>query len=307
MHHEERAANYLLAILAGLALTLLCLPLTGAVQAMKAGLSYAFDPVAYYGEKSFDRFVGAPQRVLGLLKAAAESQRLAEELKQASLNEAEARALRLENLRLRSEMGLRPLRRHSAVWARVIEREPSQWYRSVLIDAGGDRQISLNAAVLAPHLGALVAVGRIVEVRPKTALVLLITDELSSVAAYTSSLSTESPVSFEGLLQGQGSSRLRLNYLSPEARVAPGDQVYTSAASATFPPDILIGQASSSFAPDPFLTFQSIEIKPALDPSQLRDIVVLSPQGEFKPAVLSPATADQDEENSEVEETSEQP
>ena len=80
------------------------------------------------------------------------------------------------------------------------------------------------------------------------------------------------------LLQGQGRSRLRMNYLSPEAEIKEGDLVLTSPTSATFPPDVRLGKVAKVHALDPFLTFQSVEIQPSLEASMLKEVMILRQQ-----------------------------
>src|SRR5437867_10577869 len=81
--------------------------------------------------------------------------------------------------------------------------------------------------------------------------VILLSDEISSVASCI-------PVkSLEGLIEGQGTGLLKLNYLPMESQVAAGDLVFTSNTSVTFPADILIGTISKTLPQDPFLTFQA--------------------------------------------------
>ena len=91
----------------------------------------------------------------------------------------------------------------------------------------------------------------------------------SSAAAYLSS------ATLEGLIQGQGTGRLSLNYLDAEAVVAAGDQVVTSPASATFPPEIPIGTVAKAHQRHPFLAFQSVEVIPILSPSRIREVMIL--------------------------------
>jgi rod shape-determining protein MreC len=183
----------------------------------------------------------------------------------------------MENERLRRAMSLRAPGTRSPVWAHVLERDPLHWYRSVAIDAGSEQGISLNDPVLGPVDGKLVAVGRIVEVRPDSSIVLLLTDELSAAATYLSS------GTLEGLVQGQDGPRLRMNYLNSEAVIALGDSAYTSPTSATFPPDILVGRVARVYPRDPFLTFQSVELAPALDASSLQEVMVLRSGAAAKP------------------------
>ena len=104
---------------------------------------------------------------------------------------------------------------------------------------------------------------------------------LSSVAAYLSTSAVE------GLVQGQGGPRLRMNYLPSEVALSTGDLVYTSPTSATFPGEILLGRVVAINPRDPFLTFQSVEVRPAADAAALSHVMVLRPAGAAVPAAAS--------------------
>lgn len=286
---ETRTAHYVLAALSIVALVLLSLPLSSPVRSFKTAASYVLHPIAWQGERGVQRLAGAPARVGRLLTADLENERLREELKRLDWLKTTVEALSIENERLRRVMGLKPPEGRSPLWARVMERDPLHWYRSVVVDAGAEDGVSENDPVLGPFEGRLVAVGRVVEVRPRSATVLLLTDELSAAAAYLSS----GPL--EGLVQGQDGPRLRMNYLHSEAVISTGSAVYTSPTSATFPPDILVGRVARAYPRDPFLTFQSAEIEPALDASSLQEVMILrargapDPEPPAKPQAAPPA------------------
>jgi len=285
MQRETRIANIILGALSALSLLLLSLPLSTPVRSFKAGAGYLLDPLAYHGEAGYGRIAGLPDRIRGLLQADIENQGLRAELKRGEWLATTVSSLSLENDRLRGALVLKAPAGRSPAWVHVMERDPVHWYRSLVVDAGSDRGVSLNDPVLGPREGRLVAVGRVVDVRPNTSTVLLLTDELSAAAAYLSS------GTLEGLVQGQDGPRLRMNYLNAESRLSEGDSVYTSPTSATFPPDVLIGLVAKVNARDPFLTFQSVEIAPAADASSLQELIILRakpPEGESKPPVYTP-------------------
>lgn len=250
-------------------LVMLSLPLSGPVEAMKASLSYVFHPAAFSGARGVQRLSNLPSGVRRLIVADLENRAMQEEIRRGSLVKIELESLRAENMRLRAALSLKPPAGRSALWAHVLERDPLSWYHGFMVDAGELDGVTLNAAVLSPDGDRLVAVGRVTEVGPRVSKVLLLTDEQSSAAAYLSS------ATLEGLVQGQGTGRLRLNYLDAEAVVAAGDQVVTSPASATFPPEIPIGTVAKAYQRDPFLTFQSVEVKPILSPSRIKEVMIL--------------------------------
>ena len=286
MQRETRIANVVLGALAALSLLLLSLPLSTPVRSFKAGVGYLLDPLAYHGEAGYRRVADSPERIRRLLQADMENDQLRAELRRGEWVKTTVEALSLENERLRRALVLKAPSSRSPAWAHVMERDPIHWYRSLVVDAGSDRGVALGDPVLGPRDGQLVAVGRVVDVRPMTSTVLLLTDELSAAAAYLSS------GTLEGLVQGQDGPRLRMNYLNAESALSAGDSVYTSPTSATFPPDVLIGRVAKVNPRDQFLTFQSVEIDPAADASSLQELMILrakAPEGEPKPPVYVPA------------------
>jgi rod shape-determining protein MreC len=284
MQRETRIAHYVVGVLTALSLVLLSLPLSSYVRALKACAGYVLDPLSYEGERGFQKLAQAPQRTRELLSAQIENTHLKEELRATAWLKTTVESLAIENERLRRALGFKtPAQRHP-VWAHVMERDPLHWYSSVSVDAGEDRGVSLNDAVLGRVEDAVVAVGRVVEVRPHASTVLLLTDERSAVAAYLSS------GTLEGLVQGQQSSnRLLMNYINPEARIVAGDSVYTSPTSVTFPPDVLIGRVAEINPRDPFLAFQSVQIQPSLEAASLQEVLILRVRAPAPEPAAAPA------------------
>lgn len=271
MHRETRISNYLLAAFSAVSFIFMALPLSGPVQALKAGLAYAFVPAAFYGAEGAERLTRVPSNIRGLLSAEMRNQALLEDMRRWALMRAETESLRRENERLQRALSLRPLPGKSPIWARVIERDPLHWYRSFMVDAGSAQGVTLNAPVLGQSGENLVALGRVTEVGERHSKILLLTDGLSSAAAYVSTAAVE------GLLQGQGNSRFLMNYISAESVLAEGSPVFTSRTSATFPPDILIGEIDHIRPQDPFLMSLSVSVKPAADASSFSEVMILVP------------------------------
>lgn len=270
LERERRAANVFLLAYASVATLVLSLPLSGPVRALRTCLDYLLRPIPLTGERAAERLSAAPAGLARLLQADQENARLREELKRMEWLESELRAARAENGRLLAEMGLRPLQARPLRWARVLERDTLHWHRHLTIAAGREEGIEVNAPVLGARGGRLGLLGRVSEVGSRWSKVLLLGDELSSVAAYLP------PESWEGLVEGQGGPRLRMNYLPLDAQFSVGQEVRSSATSATFPPDILIGQVTRVFQQDSFLTFRSVEVAPAVEASAVQEVLVLA-------------------------------
>ncbi|MDE2491130.1 MAG: rod shape-determining protein MreC, partial [Elusimicrobia bacterium] len=272
MQRETRIAHYAVGVLTALSLVLLSLPLSSPVRSFKTCVSYVTDPLPYEGEQGYQKLAGAPERVRALLSADIENARLRDELKSLEWLKTTVASLATQNERLRQELALKPAPSLHPVWAHMLERDPQNWYGSVAVDAGRDRGVSLNDAVLGRKDGELVAVGRVVEVQPRTSTVMLLTDQRSAVAAYLSS------GTLEGLVQGRRDDPAHavMSYIDADSRIVPGDSIYTSPISATFPPDVLIGKVVRIYPRDPSLSFQSVEVAPALDAADLAEVLILS-------------------------------
>lgn len=269
MNRDDRAANYLLLVFSAAALTLLILPTTGKVRQLRALASYLVEPLPYHGDRLAARLEGVPEGAARLIRADVELQEARRLLAEAELLKTELAALRSDNARLSAAAGVKPLSGRAVRWARVMERDPQNWYRSAMIDAGAEDGIPLNAPVVALEGSTVGVVGRVVEVNPRTSKVLLLSDELSAVAAYLPAYG------WEGLVVGQGTAFLRMNYLPVDAKFAVGDEVHTSPTSASFPPGLPIGRVSRVFERDPFLAFQAVEVERVVRTSKLKEVLVL--------------------------------
>ncbi|MBI3297697.1 MAG: rod shape-determining protein MreC [Elusimicrobia bacterium] len=282
MNRDSRIANWLLLILAAAALTLLSLQATAKVAQLRAVVAYLLEPLPYHGDRLAARLEAVPAGAARIIAADVELVEARRRLQEAEVLKAELSAARVENERLAVALGMRPLAGRTVRWARVMERDPQNWYRSVLIDAGEEQGIDVNAPVLGLDGSTLAVVGRVTEVNPRTAKVLLLSDELSALAAY---FPTQG---WEGLVQGQGTTKLRMNYLPVDAKFAVGDEVHTSPTSASFPPGLMVGRVSRVFQRDPFLAFQAVELERAVAAGRLKEVMVLAPLTE--PAVPTGAS-----------------
>lgn len=271
MQREARLSNIVLAATAALSLALLLLPVQSSVLSLKLLLSYCFQPapLAVLEGVSWARQV--PSNVLGLLRVDQENRALREDIKRVELLRAEVQQLSAENARMRGLLGLEVPEGFAPVWAPVLYRDPARWYGSVVLGKGSDDGIELNSAVLAPAAGLLGVVGRISEVSPRSSKVLLLTDDLSSVAS-----AVGEGEGWACLAEGMGGPYLRLNYVSELADLRLGQRVLTSATSPTFPPGLPVGRVLEVLPSDPFIAMKSAKVELAVPVGRLRELMVLS-------------------------------
>ncbi len=152
------------------------------------------------------------------------------------LAHAEAQAALRENDRLRQMLGYAQRVHWNLRAARVIGRDPANWWRSVHIDVGTRQGVAPNLAVITPDG----LVGRITECGPWTSRVVLVGDPNCPVAASlvdggeTGIIRGASAGDFDGTL-------VDLSYLSRNAAVKPGQKVMTSGQGGVFPRGIMVG------------------------------------------------------------------
>ena len=104
------------------------------------------------------------------------------------------------------------------VAARVIGRNATNWYRAIIIDKGIENGIKKQMGVVT----TTGVVGRVVNVNPSTAVVLLLTDPNIAVAGMIQRSRDE------GIAQGTAQGAVRMKYLPPLSTVEVGDMVVTS-------------------------------------------------------------------------------
>jgi rod shape-determining protein MreC len=177
------------------------------------------------------------------------------------------RELEVENRDLRELLGLReraPL--GSLLSVDVIARDPLGPVQAVTIDRGSDDGIRTNLPVIT-WKGL---VGRIVEVNPTSAKVLLITDVNSAV-----SVRIQDPASrATGVIRGVGDGRLLLQYVPRTDLLRTDDVAITSGIGGIFPSGVLTGRVLQVRQRD-VEVFQEALVEPAADMRNLERLYVL--------------------------------
>jgi len=182
--------------------------------------------------------------------------------------------LRRENNQLRRALRYREQSPLRLVAARIINRKPTNWYNTMVIDKGSSAGIEPDSPVIVPVGERAGLVGKVSEVvSPHSAVVLLLTDEMCQVSARLENSQEQ------GILSGQRGAlhtmpNLRLRYLSKEVEAAPGRRVLSSGTGGLFPPDLLLGTVLS-------LEVGAIDaeatVEPSVDFDELLDVFVVLP------------------------------
>lgn len=174
-----------------------------------------------------------------------------------------------ENARLRGLLAYRIEEKDAAgrmLPARVIGRDPGNWFAMIRVNRGAADGVRRDMPVVLPAG----LVGRAYVVGQHTTDVLLITDPRSGVGGLVQE--TRTPGVVKGVFQG--TSALRMSYLSKDADIEKGQMVVTSGLGGLFPKGIPIGRIAAVEREPSGLT-KTADLVPAVDFEHLEEVLVV--------------------------------
>ncbi len=193
----------------------------------------------------------------------AENERLKSDVALLNAQVAQLREEEAENTRLRDMLGFEQSTPFTLIPSRVVARDPSPIFKSVVINVGKNKGI----LPFMPVVTRRGVVGKVVQVMPDVSLVQLIRDPLNHVSILVrrsrtiSILETENGVDF-------------FTHLRVHEDVLPGDTVITTGLGGIYPRGFLVGIIGKvSFERDPL--FKRATIKPSLDIEHLEELFVI--------------------------------
>lgn len=181
--------------------------------------------------------------------------------------------LERENERLRAMLGFQSRAPWKLKAARIIARDPANWWRNMQIDLGKRDGLRPDS----PVLTAEGLVGRVSEVSETRARVLLLGDAGCRVSAR---VFDERKIVDTGVITIGASvlneNLVELSYLSNPAAVKPGYAVRTSGLGGIFPQGILIGEVVDT-RPENFGLVHIARVKLAVNMNLLDEVWVVMP------------------------------
>lgn len=154
----------------------------------------------------------------------------------------------------------------STVAAQVIGTSGTDLSHLLYIDKGADYHLRPDMAVITPDG----IVGKVRDVFPHTAQVLLINDPTSGAGVLLSS------TRILAILHGTPTGQIEISNLTADSRIKPGETVLTSGGDQIFPRGLPVGTIES-IAPDPdHQPYTAIRLKPAANLSQLEEVLVIT-------------------------------
>lgn len=206
-------------------------------------------------------------------KLEAELETIRENYGKLQVIESQFRQIEAENERLRRALEFQERTEFTVTAARVVRRQPATWWQTVEIDRGDEDGIATAYTVVTDR-GLVGKIDSLLSGHRSS--VVLLTDESCQVSAKIEG----SPE--VGILSGQrgqfeGAPKLRLRFLSRDARVRPGMRVFSTGRGGLFPADLLLGTIED-VQQGPLDT--EATVRPAVDFQNLETVFVFTPDKE---------------------------
>lgn len=266
-------SKYLLLVLTVLCIGLMLVTFTTDIAAgpLKAVSGYVFVPIQK-GINEIGWWLSDKQDNLKSLKEVmAQNKVLQEQLDELTIENSMLQQDKYELERLRELYELdEKYPSYHKVAARIIGKDPGNWFNTFLIDKGTDDGLAVDMNVIAGSG----LVGIITETGPNWATVRAIIDDASNVSAMV--LNTSDGCTVEGDLQLMNDGIIRFIQLSDkENKVQVGDKIITSHISSKYLEGILIGYVKEIQMDSNNLT-KSGYLTPVVDFEHLQEVLVIT-------------------------------
>ena len=171
--------------------------------------------------------------------------------------------------RLRELLDLRQHFGDGARAATVVGRSGLPWFRTLLVNRGGDHGVQQDAPVISPEG----VVGRVIAVTAAASKVQVLLDHHSGMGALVERTRVAGIVAGQVGAAEADRGELLMRYVPVRADVRPGDTVLTSGLDEIYPKGLLVGHVSS-VQPASGL-FQDVRVTPAVDFSRIEEVLLL--------------------------------
>jgi len=204
---------------------------------------------------------------LEILSTKEENKRLWAELEEARAQLHKSREALATNARLKKLLDFKDSSDLPLVTAAVIGKDPSMWFRSIMINVGTSSGVVKGS----PVLNSEGIIGQVLTASPGYSKVLLAIAPSSAIDV----LLQKSRV--RGVLKGAGKLTYQLEYVLKTVDVEEGDVVVTAGYGGVFPTGLPVGTISKVIRKRRGM-FHEIEVTPSVDYKTLENVFVLLPE-----------------------------
>jgi rod shape-determining protein MreC len=200
-----------------------------------------------------------------------ENKRLWKELQESRAAAYKNREALATNVRLKKLLDFKESSDLPLLAARIVGKDPSRWFRTVIIDRGSSDGVFKGMAVVSA--GGIA--GQVLTVSPNYSKVLLAIAPSSAIDVLL-----QKP-RVRGILKGTGSLTFKLDYVLKTVDVRAGDYVVTAGHGGLFPRGLPVGVVSKVIKKRRGM-FLEIEVKPAVDFLAMEDLLIIERERPFK-------------------------
>lgn len=172
--------------------------------------------------------------------------------------------LELANTRLRNLLNFQIEPANPVVAAEVIGKDPSGWFKTVVIDKGKAEGLQKGLPVVLPEG----VVGQVIEASSHYSKVMLIIDRNSAVDALVQRSRAR------GIIKGASADQCRFEFVLRKHDVQIGDTVIASGLDGVYPKGLRIGQVADLSERQSDI-FYDITVAPFVDYEKLEEVLVI--------------------------------
>ena len=201
-----------------------------------------------------------------LVSVAQQNEILKKMLNESIEKNSELREIELANTRLRNLLNFQKAPTNRVVAAEVIGKDPSMWFKTVIIDKGKAEGLQKGLPVVLPQG----IVGQVIEVSSHYSKVMLIIDRNSAVDALVQRSRAR------GIIKGSSADHCRFEFVLRKHDVQIGDTVIASGLDGVYPKGLRIGRVSDLSERQSDI-FYDITVAPFVDYETLEEVLVILP------------------------------
>jgi len=209
-------------------------------------------------------FQGIWRHYFDLVDVSKENDLLQGRLEEALAKNNMLKEMELSNERMRQLLGFQASLKRQVVAAEVVGKDPSAWFRTVIINKGKNSGVKKGMPVVTPAG----IVGLIMDASGQFSKVLLIIDQNSAVDALVQSTRAR------GIIKGEPSGGLRFEYILRRHDITKGEVVISSGLDNVYPKGLRIGYVQQVEKPDAGI-FQDVLVTPYVDFEKLEEVLVV--------------------------------
>ncbi len=181
-----------------------------------------------------------------------------------------------ENIQLKNLLNLPVPVKTKLLFANIIARDPSQWYKWIIINKGLKDGITKDMpAVTVMSNNEICILGKTIDVYESSSKIALITNSLFAVPVQIKNSQTDC------LLEGADSQYLKLTHVPNSVQLNINDEIVTSPLSSVFTKDIPVGKITE-ITKTPYDDYSEILVQPYMQDQRIYEVAVIMRKEELQ-------------------------